>query len=203
MKPIEEMIRAVGDWVNGKIKALDPETLLRKTGDASKVRVKKISKTIYTQPTFTDDETDLDDILGTITAALRRISPNIYYDLCVYSYIVIDEIASSEIFEWYIDGGSFMHSKNEVMLIYGKGGAWTAANGKGTADFFRAYLVFWKDAPLAGYPEGWVLAQIGSVGSTARWTLTATLSSATTYQKLILKIPKGYWAKIGTAYLNL
>ena len=199
---MKQMLDAVKDWVKVLIKRnrdeihkdmeafgeeLDPGTLLRKTGDASKVRVKRTKPTFLGIPSFTENYADLDAILGTAAEALMKIDYGVYWGKTVESWTTISHIAD-----------------DSALLIYGKGGAWTAAKGKGTADFFRCYLVFWQDLPdSADYPCGWVPVQLGSSGQTARWSITSTKQSASTGHLLVLKIPKGLWAEIGIAYFNL
>ena len=216
---MKQMLDAVKDWVKVLIKRnrdeihkdmeafgeeLDPGTLLRKTGDASKVRVKRTKPAFLGIPSFTENYADLDAILGTAAEALMKINYGIYCGKAVESWTTVSHIADDSAFEDIVDGGSQVIDRNKALLIYGKGGAWTAAKGKGTADFFRCYLVFWQDLPdSADYPCGWVPVQLGSSGQTARWSLTSTKQSASTNHLLVLKIPKSMWAEIGIAYFNL
>lgn len=215
---LEQMLNAIEDWVKNLIKGckrdfredmvkfeeeLDIGTLLRKTGDASKTRVKSTNKTFSYGPTFTDGYENLDDILGTIIRAIKNMNQNVYFSGLIRTYKFIDEDAADGAFEETLEGGYITPDSSTVILIYGKGGA-INANGRLTSDFYRAYMVFYKDPPsTAGYPRGRVLVQLGSSGSTARWSLAATVSSASANELLLLKIPKGSWAEIGRAYLNL
>lgn len=215
---MQQMLNAIKDWVKSLIKRserelredivkfeekLDIVTLLRKTGDASKTRVKSINKTFPSYPTFAEGYENLDDTLGTIIRAIKNMHPNVYTSGLMSSYKFINENAVDGAFEEWIEGGSTLLSEDSVMLIYGKGGA-INANGRLTPDFYRTYMVFYKDPPsTANYPRGRVLVQLGSVGSAARWSLTATLSSASQEEQFIIKIPKGSWAEVGRAWLNL
>lgn len=213
-----QMLNAIEDWVRSLVKRckkefredmvrfeekLDIGTLLRKTGDASKTRIKSTDKTFPSYPTFADDYENLDDILGTIVRAIKNMDPEVYSNRLMSSNKFIDEDATDSAFEEWIEGGSFMPSYNTAYIVYGKGGA-VNANGRLTSDFYRVYMVFYKDPPdTAGYPSGRVLVQLGSSGSTARWSLAATLSGASAEERLILKIPKGSWAEVGKASLRL
>lgn len=215
---MQQMLNAIKDWVKSLIKRserelredivkfeekLDIVTLLRKTGDASKTRVKSINKTFPYYPTFAEGYENLDDTLGTIIRAIKNMDKGVYFGGLTRTYKIIDEDAADGAFEEVLEGGSLSPDTSGVMLIYGKGGA-INANGRLTSDFYRVYMVFYKDPPItAYYPSGRVLVQLGSSGSTARWSLAATVSSASANELLLLKIPKGSWAEIGHAYLNL
>lgn len=214
---MKQMLDAIKDWVKNQIKRIkedmgkleekiDIDTLLRKTGDAGKTRVKAADKYFYYDPTFTNGYENLEDILGTIIKAMKNMDYRVYHQsLLMSSLRFVSEDALDGAFEEWIEGGSEYPDKDKVLLIYGKGGA-VNENGRLTSDFYRVYMVFYKDPPSsATYPCGRVLVQLGSVGSTARWSLAVTLTSATnsSLPSLVLKIPKGSWAEVGYAKLNL
>lgn len=104
-----------------------------------------------------------------------------------------DEASAASYFE-YMEGGISSERSDgsnsypfECLLIIGTGGAYTASSGLyGATDFARAYIVTDKYAaqdilgskdPVIG--RSFMLLQIGSLGSTARYTLTAVNGTST------------------------
>lgn len=86
---------------------------------------------------------------------------------------------------------------SDIALIYGAGGLVTAAK-EGTTDFVRIYLAYRKEPDSAtNVGGGWTLVQLGSLGSTARWSLAVKLTTASSYrQSVTLNVPKGSWAEV-------
>lgn len=207
------MIRAVKDWVKNRLEknsSYVEEEFLKKTGDASKV-TNIFSRYVARVPPESGE--NLDITLGKILRYLTDIKTVAFdpsyerlndkpvqfafgtdinavsgaeqIDLCY-----MEDFSS---FGGYIDRDLAFGP----MLIYGSGGA-TTAEKSGTTDFMRSYLSFYRVGNSAtDVGSGWGTIQLGSAGSTARWSLTATVTTATSFkQSLVLKIPKGSWARV-------
>lgn len=206
MKQAEEMIRAVRDWakgmVRGKIesfrKELDLETILRKTGDASKVTNVFSNYASRTLPT--SGET-LDITLGKIrkylselgVAAFSNVTPTRDYDAITYKIIKRNTVWSD------ITGNVALQkqitlNKSNAYLIYGIGGAVSSSIGylPLAGDFCRAYLAWNKACEQTNGSPVWNMVQLGSVGSTARFTVKDDGNQS----GIILGIPKGSYATI-------
>lgn len=210
MKQMEEMIRAVKDWVNAKIEVIDPDTILRKTGDASKV-------TTTFNPNASVDiipesGEELGASMGKILANLSRLKAvahsGSYKDLknrLIYLKKAHWHYGTSSAYTEEILSGNANHSFNNIWLIIGYGGSESTAGVSGATDFARAYLVVEKEkASTASDFKGfsYLLLQIGSVGSTARYTLTATAATGPSDDKITLTIPKGSYAKVAIYELS-
>ncbi len=204
MKQAEEMIRAVRDWakgmVRGKIegfrKELDLETMLRDTGDASKVT--NIFSN-YASRTLPASGETLDITLGKIrkylsdlgAAAFSNVTPTRDYDATTYKIIKRHTV-------WYDATGNAALQKqitlnmSNAYLIYGIGGVSNTYNTS-AGDFCRAYLAWNKTCKQNnGYSSVWNMVQLGSVGSTARFTVKDDGVGS----GIILGIPKGSYAAI-------
>lgn len=214
-----EMIQAIRDWVQNRINVavckIDQDSILRKTGDASKVtsRIKEIKERKL--PTSGED---LRTMLGKVVKYLGDIKPiafsQDYGDLRNKPVKSIDlgfhnaASAAIEKIIYKIEGSHVMSDFNnwpdDVFLLYGQGGS-ASTTKRGTADFIRAYLVYRKNADTdTGAGGGYGMIQLGSWGSTARWTISATLSTTTTVgcYGLVLKVPKGSWAEVSALELS-
>ncbi len=209
MKQAEEMIRAVRDWakgmVRGKIegfkKELDLETILRDTGDASKVT--NIFSN-YASRTLPASGETLDITLGKIrkylsdlgAAAFSNVTPTRDYDVITYKIIKRHTVWND------ITGNTALTkqitlNKSNAYLIYGIGGATSSSASylALTGDFCRVYLAWNKGCKDAsGGSPVWNMLQLGSVGSTARFTVKDDGSNST--DDIILTIPKGSYAAI-------
>lgn len=221
MKDLEDMIRAIRDWMKKLVnkqsedfskamealtEELDPDTILRKTGDASKVRN---TFSMHKSRTLPQSGEELGTTIGKIVKWLDDLSEvttsGSYKDLwdrpvtaafranikaidAAETMVLVDFEGSQVFSPWVLD---------DISLIYGSGGAVTAAK-EGTTDFARIYLAYRKEPDSAtNVGGGWILVQLGSYGSTARWSLTAKLSTASSYrQSVTLSIPKGSWADV-------
>lgn len=204
MKQAEEMIRAVRDWTGSIVREriegfkgdLDLDTVLRKTGDASKVTNNFSTYGSRTLPT--SGET-LDITIAKIRRYLSDLGSMAYssdYDNLSYkpirSSFLIDHMSTTE--EYIGESGSL--NPDHALLVYGIGGASTSSNPRAKTDFFRAYLVAADKYDTSGssYPAKSI--QLGSLGSTTRWQLNPSglYSSSGIKYDCIIKIPKSSWA---------
>lgn len=225
MKQMEETVRAIRDWTKSILQnnlkefkgELNLDTLLRKTGDASKVTT---SFSTYGSRTLPSSGEKLDITIGKIKKYLYDLNSMAFstdYDKLTYkpirsNFFVVHK-AAAEAYSYDVEG----MDPNNAVLVYGLGGPSAATEEKKKADFFRAYLlacdryVDYKaiigtlTGTLAppnenGHPITYTMKQIqlGSVGSTARWTLAQVTTVAGTDKKFCLniKIPKGSWAAV-------
>lgn len=218
MKSLDGMIQAIEEWTKSLVKRssdgikeeMDSNTILRKTGDASKVTNVFSQSGKRMLPTSGEE---LDITLGKILRYLNDLQPvvfsNLYSDLNekpvedLFQAEIEAITAAENVDLYYFDDGSSYWGELEFgfsttpLLVYGDGGVASATN-KGTTDFMRCYLVFPRRENMStGAGEGWGLVQLGSSGSTARWSLATLLTTASSYKKnLILKVPKGSWARV-------
>ncbi len=208
----EEMIRAIKDWGKNRLEknsSYVEKEFLKKTGDASKV-TNIFSR--YEARIPPESGENLDITLGKILRYLTDIKTVAFdpsykklNDRPVEFIFGTDINAVSEAEQidlCYLEGSNIWghidrYLASRPMLIYGSGGA-TTAEKTGTTDFMRCYLSFYRVGNSAtGVGSGWGTIQLGSAGSTARWSLTATVTTATSFkQSLVLKIPKGSWARV-------
>lgn len=202
MKQGEEMIRAVRDWakrmvgeqVEGFKGDIDLDTLLRKTGDASKVT--SIFSTYGSRTLPASGET-LDVTIAKIRKFLSDLNTMAFsndYDNLSYkpirSNFLINHMATAE--EYIGDSGNL--TPDNAMLVYGIGGVSSSSNPRAKTDFFRAYLVAADKYDTSGTPVAKSI-QLGSLGSTARWTLNPSgLYTSNGNYYCVIKIPKGSWA---------
>ena len=223
VKQMEETVRAVRDWAQSMILnnlkefkgELNLDTLLKKTGDASKVTT---SFSTYGSRTLPSSGEKLDITLGKIKKYLYDLNSMAFstdYDKLTYkpirSNFYVVHKASAEAYSYDVKG----MDPNNAVLIYGLGGPSTAAEEKKKADFFRAYLlacdryvdyntvVVTQPGTITppnenGHPITYMMKQIqlGSVGSTARWTMAQLTTSTDEKFCLNIKIPKGSWAAV-------
>lgn len=226
MKQMEETIKAVGDFVENKIHLLKQD-YLKKTGDASKVTATFSKPSSRVLPVSGEN---LDVTMGKILKYLSDMSSGMAfskdYDQLSYkpirsNFLLYHETANAAAYSDTIKGCSYSHA----ILLYGIGGASTSGTPRKKADFFRAYLIGCDryantSAGVSsdyggelenGFPVEYapMSIQIGSTGSTARWSITTQTS--TQYKKfdIGITIPKGSWANIQalripfyTAYAN-
>ncbi len=198
MKPMEEMMQAVRDWVNGK-----SEMLLKKTGNASKVTTVFSKHSSRTLPA--SGET-LDTTMGKILKYLSDLKTvafsGSYKDL---SYRALRlkaryvNYSASAAYTVPIITGEAEDNLNKMWLIIGSGGAESTAGVHGTTDFARVYLVIPKiEASSVADDKGrtFLLLQLGSAGSTARYTIAATAATGPRDEKITLTIPKGSYAHV-------
>lgn len=227
MKTAEEMVKAIRDWVNrlikksgeemGKqietlVKEVDPDTILRKTGDASKVIT---TFSMHRSMVLPESGESLDITIGKIMKWLDVLDGGVavsgsYKDLWdrpVKAEFKVDikAIDAAEVIPLGDFAGSEILAErilSEIALIYGAGGLVTAAK-EGTTDFVRIYLAYRKEPDSAtNVGGGWTLVQLGSLGSTARWSLAVKLTTASSYrQSVTLKVPKGSWAEVNVLSL--
>lgn len=218
MKQAEEMIQAVKDWVKRRLEQTNTymeENFLKMTGDASKVTN---VFSAYSSRTLPKSGEELDITLGKILRYLKDLQyvafNGSYRDLTgkpvqdafkteINAVSAAEEITLFYMEDFALSGGHLSWEFiGPPLLIYGSGGTATAT-ATGTTDFMRCYLVFYRrrnSSTNAG--EGWGLVQLGSVGQTARWSLTATVTTATSFKHgLVLKVPKGSWAKVNVMSL--
>lgn len=227
MKTAEEMVKAIRDWVNrlikksgeemGKqietlVKEVDPDTILRKTGDASKVIT---TFSMHRSMVLPESGESLDITIGKIMKWLDVLDGGVavsgsYKDLWdrpVKAEFKVDikAIDAAEVIPLGDFAGSEILAErilSEIALIYGAGGLVTAAK-EGTTDFVRIYLAYKKEPDSAtNVGGGWTLVQLGSLGSTARWSLAVKLTTASSYrQSVTLNVPKGSWAEVNVLSL--
>ena len=227
MKTAEEMVKAIRDWVNrlikksgeemGKqietlVKEVDPDTILRKTGDASKVIT---TFSMHRSMVLPESGESLDITIGKIMKWLDVLDGGVavsgsYKDLWdrpVKAEFKVDikAIDAAEVIPLVDFAGSEILAErilSEIALIYGAGGLVTAAK-EGTTDFVRIYLAYKKEPDSAtNVGGGWTLVQLGSLGSTARWSLAVKLTTASSYrQSVTLNVPKGSWAEVNVLSL--
>lgn len=207
MKTLEEMVWAVEDWMMKKLrilkKELDPETLLRITGDASKVTT-VFPK--YSSRTLPVSGEELDITLGKILKYLSDLKAaafsGSYKDLsyralrlrAIYGNYSMNAAYTTEIL--YGEAGTGL---DKMWLVVGTGGSESTAGADGATDFARAYLVVPKieAGSVSDYKgRSFILLQLGSSGSTARYTLTATAATGSHDEKITLTIPKGSYAHV-------
>lgn len=205
MKRAEEMIRAVKDWAKDLVQVkissfqeeLDLETILRKTGDASKVTNVFSNASSRTLPTSGES---LDITLGKIRRYLSDLSSGMAFskdaDYLTWKQIIrcyyLKHASTSAAFEETI-ANMFTSAEHNydpsdwpqcLYLLYGTGGAVSTSGVQSDADFFRVYFL--------ARPQGNVKAiQAASVGSTTRFTLVTTLPVP-----ISIKIPKGSYANV-------
>lgn len=217
MKKLEETVKAVKDWVNARIKTsiaetkteIDSDTILRQTGDASKVTT-VFSK--YASRMLPTSGEELDITLGKILKYLSDLKivafSGSYKDLSYktirlrakYSNYSSDAAYTTEILSAESDGGL-----EKMWLIVGSGGPESTVGVSGATDFARAYLVVPKieSGSVSDYKgRSFILLQLGSSGSTARYTLTATEATGSHNEKITLTIPKGSHAHVAIYELN-
>ena len=222
MKTAEEMVKAIRDWVNrlikksgeemGKqietlVKEVDPDTILRKTGDASKVIT---TFSMHRSMVLPESGESLDITIRKIMKWLDVLDGGVavsgsYKDLWdrpVKAEFKADikAIDAAEVIPLVDFAGSEILAErvlSDIALIYGAGGLVTAAK-EGTTDFVRIYLAYRKEPDSAtNVGGGWTLVQLGSLGSTARWSLAVKLTTASSYrQSVTLNVPKGSWAEV-------
>lgn len=227
MKTAEEMVKAIRDWVNrlikksgeemGKqietlVKEVDPDTILRKTGDASKVIT---TFSMHRSMVLPESGESLDITIGKIMKWLDVLDGGVavsgsYKDLWdrpVKAEFKVDikAIDAAEVIPLGDFAGSEILAErilSDIALIYGAGGLVTAAK-EGTTDFVRIYLAYKKEPDSAtNVGGGWTLVQLGGLGSTARWSLAVKLTTASSYrQSVTLNVPKGSWAEVNVLSL--
>lgn len=198
MKPIEGMILAIGDWLNFRV-----QPLLERTGDASKVTT-AFSK--YSSRILPVSGETLDVSLGKILKYFSDLKivafSGLYRDL---SYRAIrlrarySNYSASADYTTEILYGESAGDLERMWLVIGTGGSESAAGVSGATDFARAYLIVPKiEAESVSDYKGrtFILLQLGSYGSTARYTLTATAATGSHDEKITLKIPKGSHAHV-------
>lgn len=198
MRPIEEMMQAVKDWVNKK-----SERLLEKTGDASKVTTVFLNYSSRTLPTSGEN---LDITLGKI----RKYLSDLYTVAFTGSYKNLSYRAirlRARYYNYSVDAaytttilsGEAVTDLEKMYLIVGTGGSESTAGVDGATDFARAYLIVPKiEASSVSNTKGrsFILLQLGSTGSTARYTLTATAATDSSREYITLTIPKGSYAHV-------
>lgn len=210
MKQAEEMIQAIKDWVKKGLEQINlylEKDFLKKTGDASKVT--NVFST-YSTRTLPASGESLDISLGKIRKWLGDLSKAAisgkYEDLLeipvekALDVYVEATSAAEEITLMHLEGSMLGDREGEISgatLLYGAGGV-SSSTKRGTTDFVRIYLLHVKREDSAtGAGAGHTLVQLGSSGQTARWSLTATTTTTSSYlQKLVLKVPKGAWAEV-------
>lgn len=219
MKTVEKMIQAIKEWVNARIRVatdeLDMGSVLRRTGDASKVTS---VFTTYGSRKLPESGEELAVMLGKMTKYLSDMQGIAFdenykklYNVPISSnylgyHDAVDAAIEKNIIT--VDGSSVttdfddIWNMGEAILLYGVGGTSTSAK-QSTTDFLRAYLLYKKRADTAtGAGAGYAMIQLGSWGSYARWSLTATLTTATvSKESLVLKVPKGAWAEVSALSL--
>lgn len=207
MRPLEEMVQAIGDWVRLKIGLLedefDPETLLRITGDASKVTA-SFSKHSSRTPPVSGEE--LDVTLGKILKYLSDLQlvafSGLYKDLSyrpIHLRAKYSNYSSDEAYTTNILYGESENNLYKMWLVVGTGGSKSTTGADGATDFARVYLIVPKieASSVSDYKgRSFILLQLGSSGSTARYTLTATAATGSHDEKITLTIPKGSYAHV-------
>lgn len=204
MKQAEEMIEAIKDWVKerqGKAISDIEKAFLKKTGDASKVTNAFSKAGSRTLPASGES---LDITLGKILRYLSDLATVAFsgeYKNIQHRAIYLDSYIANYNYAEH-DETILLASAREdrVYLIIGNGGSRTSSS-QGATDFARAYLVVPKiEASSVSNGKGrtYMLLQICSTGSTARYTLTAVAAENSSYnnEKIILKIPKGSYAEV-------
>lgn len=212
MKPMKEMVEAVRDWVNAKIELLDPDTILRKTGDASKVTTiftRHLSPTI--PPKLPESGEKLDITMGKILDNLMELKlvafTGSYKDLSKRAIRLINCISNNSYNAAYTE--EILYGEDDsvfkkMWLIVGIGSSDTSTK-TGATDFARAYLVVPKYEAIPGTDNkgrSYICLQLGSSGETARYTLKATAATGPRDDKLTLTIPKGSYAHVNVYELN-
>lgn len=204
MGTMEDTMQAVRDWVKSINRILAKQLgqdYLKKTGDASKVTTEFAT---YGSRALPASGEELDITLAKIKKYLSDMSDGMAfsrdYDNLTYKPIrsnyLLDHQATTE----ELTVGGYAHSDpNNALLVYGIGGPSTTANPRGKADFLRAFLVVcdkYNADTNNNYQEKYI--QLGSTGSTARWTLypSSYISMMNSGFSVDIKIPKGSWANI-------
>lgn len=209
---MKEMLQAISDWVGGRFssleKRLDIETILRKTGNASKA-INVFSN--YSSRTLPASGETLDITLGKIrkylydlkTVAFSGSFKDLSYRSLVLEKVYYNYSATAAFTEEISEVGA-SDALGAMWLIVGTGGSESTAAVSGATDFARAYLVVpkWR-ASNAAYGQSLILLQLGSSGSTARYTLTAVAATASSDEKLTLTIPKGSYAHVAVYELRM
>lgn len=224
MKPLDEMVQAIREWVKNLIKSLndkaqaemekirmemDSDTILRTTGNASNVTT-VFSK--YGSRTLPASGEKLNVTLGKILKYLSDLKAvafsGSYKDLSYrairlrarYSNYSSSAAYTAEILSAESEGGL-----EKMWLLVGTGGSESTANVQGATDFARVYLIVPKiEAGSTSNYKGrsFILLQLGSSGSTTRYTLTATAATGSHDEKITLTIPKGSYAHVAMYELN-
>lgn len=124
---------------------------------------------------------------------------------------IIHESANSEYTEVIIasDGKEGFSSKsrslNKIWLVVGSGSSCSTSYVMGATDFARAYLIVPKhEASSVSDCKGrsFLLLQLGSSGSAARYTLAAAAATGNNDEKITIKIPKGSAAMVNIYELS-
>lgn len=206
MKSLDGMVQAIKEWTKSLVKRssdeikeeMDSDTILRTTGNASKVTNVFSNYGSRTLPTSGES---LDITLGKIRKYLSDLSSgmafskdadNLTWKQIIRCYYLGHEAISAAFEETIFD----MFNANELSgaegdwpkylyLLYGAGGAVNTSGVKSGADFFRVYFL-----EFSGGNSTVKAIQAASVGSTPRFTLV------TTYIPITIKIPKGSYANV-------
>lgn len=225
MKQIEHPIQAIRDWSKNLVgnsiqkleRELDPDSLLRKTGDASKTTVSFTPASTRSLP-ITGDNMEI--ILGKILKYLTDLksgafnptaSSGTYYYTSLYnipirnrgyfshdSYDAAYDIPLSSLGIPTTDA-----SHEKAYLIYGSGSS-SSATATGADDFFRVTALMYKQySSSSNSGENWIQLALGSSGSTARWSLSLTAGTSSAGPSGYLRIPKGAAARIHVLELPL
>lgn len=209
MKKLEETVKAVKDWVNARIKTsieetkteIDSDTILRQTGDASKVITEFYA---YDTRTLPSSGEELQITMGKILRYLKDLRQVAFSG----SYLSLGDRAiryrRSYVHYGMTNSGidNFLPGEaqnNCVWLIVGSGGSESSSGEDGATDFARAYLIFPKfEASSVTDTKGrsYLSVQIGSIGSTARYTLNTVAATATDIEYIKVTVPKGSWAEV-------
>lgn len=221
MKQMEETVRAIRDWTKSILQnnlkefkeELNLNTLLRKTGDASKVTT---SFSTYGSRTLPSSGEKLDITIGKIkkylsdlgSAAYSNVTPTRDYDNITYKVIKRHTIWN-DLGDTAAVSKTITLKKENSYLLYGIGGAYSASTKvKSTCDFGRIYWLWNNGSANDTGATAWKLVQLGSVGSTARFTVkddgidyTMGTSGGKEALDVILGIPKGSHATVAVLEL--
>lgn len=205
MKQAEEMIKAVGDWIERNLRTVRTESeekYLQKTGNASKV---KNTFSRYSSRTLPASGEALDVTLGKILRYLSDLVTVAFdgeYRNIKHKPLVLKSIINDYGYSNYTEEILYASAaEDRVHIIIGFGGAVSSSGVCNVVDFARAYLIVPKleaEGVSDGKGRSFIISQLCNSGSKARYSLTAVaaVNEYSNPEKITLKVPAGSWAQV-------